>query len=569
MSSLAQQQLAAYLAGCKPAARLILLTELDTEMAPDTAPRVLVIATADTLALLPQSGEHADSASDLAAARIFSGDFNTFSRFQRRWRWTAVLQAQLDALLAQLDLALAQGTANGLYLYLNGAFSRKYFPSTQAGPHLAATATAPADHESCRAANSRLEDILAAFGNASLQGTSMHATPGHDSYHCYSAQNRMLGIGRGTTDRQMMCGAVFEYCERWVGLTRPGNCVQGSYTELGAQALGPEDVLGLTREQCQRLVPGFDAQLQMAWLPARREDSGQAALVPLAMVNYLLDPGVPFSRYQNSNGCALGNSFEEAALFGALEVIERDALLATWYSQSPPPRIDLATVSCDRTAGLLLLLEAAGYDVLCFDMTLDLPVATTLVLMLGRTQDKLAGFVTAASHPHPAVALRSALAEAQSLIGSAERNFARHQQRLARDPAELQRLRNENQALYYGHAEQRHHFDFLAQAQPTLDYADYLARHPSSPSTPQAAYRRLCQQAAAAGYGLIAVDNTPAMLKTLKLSSARVFIPATIPLAFGEHVPAIPPLRMANAARSADWIRGSANLAAPLLHPLG
>lgn len=561
-------QLADYINGSELRSRLVLITDLDTADA-DCAPcglHIVVIATGETLALLPI---HDACASEMQTVRVFSSDFATFTRFERRWAWTSVLQVQLDALLIKLTAALERSSGGGIYLYLNGAFSRKHFPSAQPAMFADAPADPPVYSESCRATNSRLEDILAAFGNNSLQATSLHATPGHDSYHCYSPQNRMLGIGRGITDREMMCGAVFEYCERWVGLTKPGDCVTGSYASLRQQALRPEQVLGLSEEQCRRVVPGFISELAMEWLPARLEDSGSGALVPLAMVNYLLGPGVLFSRYQNSNGCALGNSFEEAALFGALEVIERDALLATWYSRSPPPRIDIANVACDRTAGLLLLLEGAGYDVLCFDITLDLPVPCTLVLMLGRGSGKMAAFVTAASHPNPAVALRSALAEAHSLIGSAERNFARHLTRLVRDPAELQRLRNESQALYYGHAEQRQHFDFLGNSTPSLSYADFVARYPFGPQAPQLAYRRLCEQAAEAGYGLISVDNTPSMLHPLGLASARVFIPGTIPMAFGDYLPAVPAQRLARAARRASWIRSDADLSSPQLHPLG
>ncbi|CDG85915.1 YcaO-like family protein [Janthinobacterium agaricidamnosum] len=560
--------LADYLARSPLRRRLVLVANLQaaaTAVAPEL-PHIVIIATGDTLALLPLRGARLP---ELQAVRAFSSDFATFPRFQRRWRWTAVLQIQLDVLLGELLAALDSGVGAGMYLYLNGAFSRKYFPSSQPATTAHAAALPAPDNESCRAGNARLEDILAAFGNASLHGTSLHATPGHDSYHCYSQQHRMLGIGRGGTERQMRCGAVFEYCERWAGLARPDNCVTGSHAGLRQQALAPEQLLGLSEEQCQRLVPGFQRDRAMEWLPARLEDDGGAALVPLAMVNYLLDPGVPFSRYQNSNGCALGNSFEEAALFGALEVIERDALLTMWYSRSTPPRIDVVATTCQHTAGLLMLLGLAGYDVLCFDITLDLPVPSTLVLMLGRDSGRLAAFVTAASHPHAAVALRSALAEAQSLIGSAERNFARHQRRLERDPAELQRLRNDSQALYYGHAAQRHCFDFLGGATPSLDYADFIARHLIEPCAAPAAYRRLCGQAADAGYRLVSVDNTPAMLQPLGLASARVFIPGTIPLAFGDHCAAVPAQRLQRAARRAPWVRLDADLSAPLIHPLG
>lgn len=536
----------------------VLLSGFD---APGAAPPegrwIAVIASGETLALLPLRGA---GGPELRAVREFSGGFSTFPRFARRWTWNAVLQIQLEMLL---DALAAEPDGGGsLYLYLHGAFCRKYFPAARPAAAAPAKPSAPAAY---RAVNARLDDILAAFGSASLHGISLHATPGNDSYHCYAPHNRLLGIGRGTTEQQMRCGAIFEYCERWVAMTLPAPSVQGSYRSLREQALRPAQVLGLSEEQCQRLVPGFSADRTLHWLPARLEDSGESALVPLPMVNYLLDSSAQFSCYQNSNGCALGNSFAEAALFGALEIIERDALLTTWYSRSAPPRIGLARLPCSETAGLLMLLDAAGYEVRCFDITLDLPVPSVLVLMLGRGPGQLAAFVTAASHPDPALALRTALAEAQSLLGAAERNFARYRQ----TPAGQRQFRQASQALQYGDRALLHHFDFLRQAAPTLDYAEFIARYPAGPAHPQRAYRRLCEQVGDAGYRLIAVENTPAMLQPLGLASARVFIPATTPMAFGVAQPGVPPQRLQRAARRAGWVRRDADLSSLLPHPLG
>lgn len=550
--------------------RLTLLTGLDDlARAMTDGPQIVVIATDDTLAVL---GLRAGGAADVQAVLDFSVNFTTFSRFQRRWTWTSVLAIQLDNLLDRLGADLARGRGDAVYLYLQTGFVRKQFPLAQAAAPERAAPVAPGAEvhsESCRAVNHRLDDILATFGDASLQATSLHPTPGHDSYHCYAPHNRLLGIGRGTTERQMMCGAVFEYCERWVGMAPPSDCITAPYAALGDDALHPGQLLGLGDGQWRRTVPGFRDDAPLDWLPARLESTGARKWVPLSMVHYLHDEGALSSRYRNSNGCALGNSFDEAALFGALEVIERDALLATWYSASSPPRIAATTITCHQAAGLLMLLASGGYEVLCFDITLDIGIPTVLVLMLGQGHGKLAGFVTAASHPNAAVALRSALAEAQSLIGSAERNFARYERQSARDATRMQHLRNENQALYYGQAAQRHHFTVLCKGRTTLSYAVFLARHPVAPREPGMAYRQLCTRAAGAGYELVAVDNTPAMLRSLGLASARVFIPGTIPLAFGDHPPAVPPQRLARAARSAGWVRADADMAEAQLHPLG
>lgn len=532
-------------------------------------PQIVVIATAETLAVV---GLQTGGAPEVQALLEFSDNFTTFSLFQRRWTWTAVLEVQLDTLLDRASADLAEGHSDAVYLYLQTDFVRKYFPFARGampdGDEIL-LARGVVHAESCRRSNDRTDDILATFGAASLQATRLHPTVERDSYHCYAPHNRLLGIGRGTTARQMMCGAVFEYCERWVGQARPRERHSATYAELGDGARHPGQLLALDDAQCRLAVQGFRSDASIDWLPARMESTGVPTWVPLSMVHYLCDEGALSSRFRNSNGCALGNSFEEAALFGALEIIERDALLAMWYSASPPPRIEAASITCDRTAGLLLLLASRGYETHCFDITLDLGVPSVLVLLLGSGPGRLAGFVTAASHPSAAAALRSALAEAQSLIGSAERNLVREQRQVGHDPMRMTRLRNENQALYYGQAGQQHHFTFLCESRHRLSYAAFLARHPDAERDPAQAYRQLCERVASAGYELVSVDNTPPVFRPLGLASARVFIPGTIPLAFGDHAPAIPRRRLERAARRAHWIRADADLAHAPLHPLG
>ncbi len=43
----------------------------------------------------------------------------------------------------------------------------------------------------------------------------------------------------------------------------------------------------------------------------------------------------------SSNGCASGNSLEEAFLYALLELAERDAVAAWWYNRIKRPRVNL------------------------------------------------------------------------------------------------------------------------------------------------------------------------------------------------------------------------------------
>jgi len=522
-----------------------------------------VIATATTLALLPVAGTGDDPRAHLLS---FAADFRAFRAFQRRWHWSAMLQVQLATLLARIA---AQPPERGcVYLYLEGAFSKRYFPVPRAVAKDVAVADGRTD---CRTGSADLEGAVRVFGNASVLGLTLQASPGGDSYHCYHPATGLLGIGRGSTDRQRMRGAVLEYCERWAGRSVPAAARYATYGELGEAAWRPDQVADVPPQASRRLFPGFAADAALHWLPCRLVHAKTERLVPLQMINYLLQPEQLFSHGQNSNGCALGSTVDEAALFGALELIERDALLLAWYSRSAPQRFVADSIVNTSACQLYALLELAGYDVLCFDITTEFAIPAVLVLLLGRGAGRLAAFVTAACHPDPGEAMAAALGEAHSLIAVAERNLARHRQRHAGDG--LAHLRDSAQALYYGQDSQRHHFEFLAAAPETLAWQDFAGRHAGSAATalqgPAAAWRMLCARAAGAGYELVVADITPPGLPSLGLHGARVFIPGTLPLTFGDKPLCLPAGRLARAALACPWVNGGADLSEPLLHPLG
>ncbi|MFC0252244.1 YcaO-like family protein [Massilia consociata] len=527
-------------------------------------PLIVVLMRPDLLALIPV---HGTDGAELDLLSRCGDAFAAFPASQRRWSASAVLEVRLLAAVHAVAAQMAAGElARGdVSLYLNGHFEHKAL----AAASIAAPAALAAPDESCRNPIRDPGGILRAFGTASVLDLSLDRSPDQESYYCYSRHTRLLGIGRGTTDRQMMLGAVLEYLERWAASSLPESAVHGAWRDFPGRALRPAHVLGLSEDVCAAAFPDFTEVRRMPWLPCTLEHSGEEALIPVQMVNYLLPTDVPVGFNTNSSGCALGNCRDEAALFAALEVIERDALLLTWYSKSAPPRIVLDSISDQTTRELLMLLDLCGYEVRCFDVTVEFEVPSVMAVLLGREAGNLAVFVTAASHPSPVLALRSALAEAKSLIRTAERNFRRRQAALAAAQADHSVLGEDNQLLYYAHREHLHHFDFLLAAQESLGYDDYLATYPFAAQRPAEAYRALKERMRALGYPLLVCDNTVPMMRPFGLSSVRAFIPGTINMVFGDHPIHLPQGRLARAAASRPWVRDVPVPVHPQLHPLG
>ena len=544
------------------AARLHLPLHLATrdsalESLPFSGPVLLCLQEPGLLALLPLGAAPREA---LRSAFAFADDFDTFPSFQRQWRWSAKLAVQLETLLQQLAASrLESGPVGVAHVYLNGAFERKYYPAPLATPAPAAADGA----DNCRAPTPLLQAIELVFGVDSLQNADLGPAPDQASYFRYSPRWNIVGIGRGNTEQQMRRGAIFEFAERWAASMRPANTLTGRQDRLGTAALRPEQLLGMPLGSVADQFPGFSPDRHCDWLPARRisKDGEHSCLVPLALVNYLLPSEPPMAVQRNSNGCALGNSPEEAALFGALEVIERDALLLAWYSRSTPPRLDLDVLPHPASQAVLQLLQLRGYQVACFDITTEFAVPCVLVVLAGQGESRLGAFVTAACHPNPVHALHTALAEALSLLPTAERNHHRSQGvPAAGHTAQYQR---------YADPAQRRHFDHLLGAPVSMTVAAFVARQPYDNPSPQQAYRQLYRHLAQLGYELIVCDNTPPQLAALGLHSARAYIPGTLYLSFGETPPHTLPQRYAAAARALHWLpEGSLPTHLPP-HPLG
>lgn len=365
-------------------------------------------------------------------------------------------------------------------------------------------------------------------------------------------ERRDGGYGRGASFADAERVALFEAIERMAGLGPRGKAtaVRASLAELGDRALDPRS-LGW-HEPGAALAAGTplddfgpDTVLPWVWGWSLCRDRAVAVPAQVAYWGHPLTAGPargPRILLESSNGCAVGNSLAEAALYGLLEVAERDAFLMAWYARTPlaavlPPADDpLVGCLCDRA-------DSLGYDVRLFDATNDFGVPAVVALLLCRDSTSLApqAFFAASAHPDPRSAIRSAVLEAAvNLMISVD---------LAReDPAcyDRDRLRglladphqvvtpNDHVALY-SLPEARPRLGFLTAAGgPPLPWRERWPGPPAGASGLTGYLTSLIGQVAAAGMDAIVIDQTDPLIKErLGLHAAKVVVPGAIPLVFG------------------------------------
>jgi ribosomal protein S12 methylthiotransferase accessory factor len=361
------------------------------------------------------------------------------------------------------------------------------------------------------------------------------------------------GYGRATTFADADRIALFEAAERLAGRIPLGRrtTLYGSYQQLGPDHAVDPARLGLHEPRYYdhprfRLTP-YAPDVPTHWVHGWSMAEGRTLAVPEHVaywgpVGQAHEQTSPRFVYESSNGCGLGNSLEEAILYGLFEVAERDAFLMAWYARTPLGRVAVPPEDA-LVVHLADTLDVLGYELMLFDATNDfgIPVVLTLVLHRDPTSPAPHALFAAGAHPDPREAIRSAAIEVAVNVFSMT-DLAR------RDPAQLDRGRLlamlsepelvqtlDDHMTLHTLAEARGRYDFLLsgageprpwhevwpdQPRPVADLGEFLTD--------------LAGRLARESMDVIVVDQSfPAIRDRLGLHAAKVIVPGALPMTFG------------------------------------
>jgi oxazoline/thiazoline synthase len=165
----------------------------------------------------------------------------------------------------------------------------------------------------------------------------------------------------------------------------------------------------------------FDEASEIEWSPAWSLTSDQPRYVPTAYCyyGYVQQHNIQFTR-ADSNGCAAGNTKEEAILQGFMELVERDAVALWWYNRLKKPAVDLSSFDDPY------LQELTDYykkkfkrDLWVLDITSDLNIPTFVAISRNNDQSGENILIQSGAHFDPQTAILSALTElSQSLYNA-------------------------------------------------------------------------------------------------------------------------------------------------------
>ena len=245
---------------------------------------------------------------------------------------------------------------------------------------------------------------------------------------------RSSSIGKGITDAQARASALCESIERYSAQLHGTEAkLPGSYRNLRSRgAIHPNAIMNFSERQ-YRSRDAWNARHKSAfhyiprplddgeiidWSPVWSLTEERQKLLPTAMLYY--DQGKTRDRRMvclgDSNGCAAGNTVEEAVLQAFLELIERDAVAIWWYNRLRRPAIDLDSFGDPWLAGVGAEHRELGREAVALDLTTDLgiPVVAGLSHRVEGPEERIA--IGYGCHLDARIAAQRALTEACQML---------------------------------------------------------------------------------------------------------------------------------------------------------
>ncbi len=241
---------------------------------------------------------------------------------------------------------------------------------------------------------------------------------------------RSKSAGKGSTAEQSRVSALCEAIERYSGVFHGDEIRRrarfADFPLTGNQpAIAPNDVQLFSDWQLDHaqeinarghpynIVPcRFDPEKELDWSPVWSFTTERHCWLP----TFMLYGATPEQRKDSglcadSNGCAAGNTLEEAVLQGFFELVERDAFAIWWYNQLQRPAVDLASFGDDYLASATSYYHKHHRDIWVLDLTSDLGIPAFVALSRRTDQEAEDIIYGSGAHIDPHIAVLRAVCE--------------------------------------------------------------------------------------------------------------------------------------------------------------
>jgi len=235
--------------------------------------------------------------------------------------------------------------------------------------------------------------------------------------------------GKGSVAEQGEASALMEAIERYCGIFQGDEIrtVRRFADFPAGEAILPNDILLYSDAQYEQSATSgkcasegaplrFDPAAETEWSPVWSLRDERFKYIPTGLLYFFHESGCANEISADSNGCAAGNTIEEAILQGFLELVERDAYAIWWYNRLRRPAIDLDKLGDSYVNDLRAVFARMGRDVWALDVTSDLGIPVVVAVAHWTEDGREYIEVAAGAHFDPRIATLRAMTELNQFL---------------------------------------------------------------------------------------------------------------------------------------------------------
>ena len=202
-------------------------------------------------------------------------------------------------------------------------------------------------------------------------------------------------FGKGSTAEQGEASALMEAIERYSGIFQgdeikvrrrfadfpEGDAIHPNEVMLFSDAQLRRDQVSMSAQDVTPTSAPFNPSVEVEWSPVWSLRDGRFKYLPTSLLYFFYKSG---SRdgdiHADSNGCAAGNTLEEAIVQGFLELVERDSYAIWWYNRLQRPKVDFGQFEDSYVNDLRIQLAETGRRLWVIDITSDLGIPSFVAM---------------------------------------------------------------------------------------------------------------------------------------------------------------------------------------------
>ncbi len=239
---------------------------------------------------------------------------------------------------------------------------------------------------------------------------------------------RSKSAGKGSTRAQSEVSALCEAIERYSGACCGDEIrIHKRFVDFAAEdgAIHPNDAQLFSEDQLDNaesinakghpyniVPPRLEPGAVIDWTPVWSFTQRRHRYLPTSMLYSMsAEQRGDSELIADSNGCAAGNTLEEAILQGFYELVERDAFAIWWYNELRAPEVDLSSFDDEFLASAADYYARYEREVWMLDVTSDIGIPAFVALSRrpdAETEDIIYG---AGAHADPRLAALRAVCE--------------------------------------------------------------------------------------------------------------------------------------------------------------